>query len=85
MTASIKMAVFCFVAPCRLISDYRSFRGACCFHLQDDHGATEQKATYTLVTYGKKKNTKTWSLENLKGRGDLGVLDIDWRITVKGY
>jgi hypothetical protein len=32
----IKMAVFWVVAPCSLVEVYRHFRGACCFHHQDD-------------------------------------------------
>jgi hypothetical protein len=29
---SMKMAVFCTVAPCTLVEVYRRFRGACCLH-----------------------------------------------------
>jgi hypothetical protein len=34
--ASMKMAVFWFVAPCSLVEVYRRFRGACCLHNQGD-------------------------------------------------
>jgi hypothetical protein len=34
--ASMKMAVFCIVAPCSLVEVYRHFRGACCLHHQGD-------------------------------------------------
>jgi hypothetical protein len=33
---SMKMAVFCDVAPCSLVEVYRCLRGACCHH-QGDH------------------------------------------------
>jgi hypothetical protein len=31
---SMKMAVFCVVAPCSLVEVYQSFRGPCCLHHQ---------------------------------------------------
>jgi hypothetical protein len=34
--ASMKMAVFCVVAPCSLVEVYRRFRGACYLHHQGD-------------------------------------------------
>jgi hypothetical protein len=37
MAVSMKMTVFCDVAPCSLVEVYWSFRGSCCLHHQGDH------------------------------------------------
>jgi hypothetical protein len=34
--ASMKIAVFWVVAPCKLVDVYQRFRGTCCLHHQDD-------------------------------------------------
>jgi hypothetical protein len=34
--ASMKMAVFCVVAPCNLVEIYRRLKGNCCPHHQGD-------------------------------------------------
>jgi hypothetical protein len=36
--ASMKMAVFCVVAPCCLVEVYRRFTGACCLHHEGNEG-----------------------------------------------
>jgi hypothetical protein len=46
MVVSMKMAVFLFVAPCRLVRVYQCFRGLYCLHPlgdyhPDDGGSTD--------------------------------------------
>jgi hypothetical protein len=40
--ASVKMDVFCVVAPCNLVEVYRRFRHACCLHHQGDEYSVYQ-------------------------------------------
>jgi hypothetical protein len=40
--ASKKMAVFCVVAPCRLVNVYQRLRGTCCLHLQGDGNSKDR-------------------------------------------
>jgi hypothetical protein len=42
--ASMKMAVFWVVVPCRLVGVYRRFIGSCCLHHQGDKSSPDYKA-----------------------------------------
>jgi hypothetical protein len=50
---TMKMAVLCVAAPCRLVWVYRRFRGLHCLHLRDNtnlHGAITQKTAIFRVS-----------------------------------
>jgi hypothetical protein len=53
MKRDMKVAVFCFIAPCSLVEFCRRFRGTCCFHhisLMMEAASTSEKSVYFYQT-----------------------------------